>query len=61
MLRVEEKIWMIHFKDKQLQEAQFKAAALRRENELLQENEKNLKMRINQLQELLANREQDHK
>jgi len=48
-------------KDKQLQEAQFKAAASHREAELLKENEKNLKIRINQLQELVANREQDHK
>ncbi|XP_065065205.1 leucine-rich repeat and coiled-coil domain-containing protein 1-like isoform X2 [Rhopilema esculentum] len=47
-------------KDKQLQEAQFKAAAITREVELLQESEKNLKQRVSQLQELLANREQNH-
>ena len=48
-------------KDKQLQEAQYKAAASIRETELLQGNVKNLKDKVLQLQELLANREQDHK
>ena len=48
-------------KDKQLQEAQYQAAASIRETELLQGNVKSLKDKVLQLQELLANREQDHK
>ena len=43
------------------QEQQMKAAALARELDLLKTNNKQLKGQVQQLQELLATREQQHK
>ena len=45
----------------QLQRGQMKVGALTKETELLKHSVKQLKGQVHQLQELLANREQEHR
>ena len=46
---------------KRQQEAELRVAALVRQTELIKASNKNAKQQIQQLQELLANREQEHR